>query len=459
MSEVPRTQFLLSEDDVPTHWYNILADLEFPVPQEHKARHDMASDARETKLMAQIPLSMYRQSISKERFIEIPEPVRDEYRRWRPTPLYRAYRLERLLDTPARMYYKYEGSSPAGSHKLNTALAQVYYYQKAGIRHLTTGTGAGQWGSALAMACQSFGLRCTVYMVRVSYVQKPYRRVLMMISDAEVIPSPSEQTHVGREMLVQHPDTDGSLAIANAEALEHARATEQCRFSIGSGENHVLLHQTVIGEETLRQMELASDFPDIVIGSMGAGSNFAGLIFPFYREKIRHGRNTRFIAVEPEACPKMTRGRYTWDYNDFSGITPMTKMYTLGHTFISPGIHAGGLRYHGAAPVVSAMYHHGLIEAVAYPQRTVFEAGMAFAQSEKFVPAPESAHAVRCAIDEALRAREEGRSRVILFNVSGHGLMDLSAYESFLSGRMEDSVVADDQIAQSLARIPVVEGE
>lgn len=459
MTTVPRTQFLLSEEDIPIHWYNILADLEFPVPQEHRARLDTVSNNDEGKLMAQIPLSMYRQSISLERFIEIPEPVRDEYRRWRPTPLYRAYRLEQLLDTPARIYYKYEGSSPAGSHKLNTALAQVYYYHKAGIRHLTTGTGAGQWGSALAMACQSFGMRCTVYMVRLSYVQKPYRRVLMALSDAEVISSPSERTRVGREMLAQYPDTDGSLAIANAEAIEHARTNEKCRFSIGSGENHVLLHQTVIGEEALRQMELAGDFPDVVIGCMGAGSNFAGLAFPFYREKTRHGRNTRLIAVEPEACPKMTRGRYTWDYNDFSGITPMTKMYTLGHTFISPGIHAGGLRYHGAAPIVSAMYHHGLIEAVAYPQRTVFEAGIAFAQSEKFVAAPESAHAIRCAIDEALRAREEGRTTVILFNLSGHGLMDLAAYEWYLSGQMGDCVVADEQIAQSLARIPVVEGE
>jgi tryptophan synthase beta chain len=459
MSEVPRTQFLLSEEDVPTHWYNILADLEFPVPQEHRARLDTVSGTGEAKLMAQIPLSMYRQSISQERYIEIPEPVRDEYRRWRPTPLQRAHRLERLLDTPARIYYKYEGSSPAGSHKLNTALAQVYYYHKAGICHLTTGTGAGQWGTALAMACQSFGMRCTVYMVRVSYAQKPYRRVLMMISDAEVIPSPSERTQVGREMLAQNSHTDGSLSIANAEAIEHARTSERCRFSIGSGENHVLLHQTVIGEEALRQMELAGDFPDIVIGCMGAGSNFAGLAFPFYREKMRYRRKTRLIAVEPEACPKMTRGQYTWDYNDFSGITPMTKMYTLGHTFISPGIHAGGLRYHGAAPILSAMYHNGLIEAVAYPQRTVFEAGMAFAKSEKFVPAPESAHAIRCVINEALRAREEGRAKVILFNLSGHGLLDLSAYEQYLSGQMEDCAVTYDQIAQSLSRIPVVEGE
>ncbi|HLI05690.1 MAG TPA: TrpB-like pyridoxal phosphate-dependent enzyme [Ktedonobacteraceae bacterium] len=459
MREVPRTQFLLSEEDVPRYWYNILADLQFPVPREHRARFDTASDAGEARLMAQIPLSMYRQSISKERFIEIPEPVRDEYRRWRPTPLYRAYRLERLLDTPARIYYKYEGSSPAGSHKLNTALAQVYYYQKAGIRHLTTGTGAGQWGTALAMACQSFGMRCTVYMVRLSYAQKPYRRIIMSLNNAEVISSPSEHTQIGREMLARYPDTNSSLAIANAEAIEHARTNEKCRFSIGSGENHVLLHQTVIGEEALRQMELSGDFPDVVIGCMGAGSNFAGLAFPFYREKIRSKRNTRFLAVEPEACPKMTRGRYTWDYNDFSGITPMTKMYTLGHTFISPGIHAGGLRYHGAAPIVSAMYHRDLIEAVAYPQRTVFEAGIMFAQSEKLIPAPESAHAVRGAIDEALRAREEGRAKVILFNISGHGLMDLAAYEFYLSGQMEDYIVADDVIAQSLARIPAMEGE
>nr|WP_273887344.1 TrpB-like pyridoxal phosphate-dependent enzyme [Rubrobacter naiadicus] len=399
-------------------------------------------------------MSMYRQSISRERFIEIPKEVRDEYRRWRPIPLFRAYHLERRLNTPARIYYKYEGTSPSGSHKLNTALAQVYYYKKAGVRELTTGTGAGQWGTALAMACQSYGLQCTVYMVRCSYEQKPYRRVMMELGGVTVIPSPSEHTEVGQRALAKDPNTDGSLAVANAEAVEQAHRSDSCRFSIGSGENHVLLHQTVIGQEVLRQMELTGDFPDVVIGSMGAGSNFAGMMFPFFYEKLRSGRDTRFVAVEPEACPKMTRGRYAWDYNDFSGITPMTKMYTLGHKFVSPGIHAGGLRYHGAAPLVSAMYHHGLLEAVAYPQRAVFEAGVMFTREERLVPAPESAHAIRCAIDEAIRAREESRQKTILFNLSGHGLLDLSAYQQYLSGEMQDYIASDEEIAKSLANLP-----
>lgn len=359
-----RTQFLLGEDDVPTQWYNILADLPFPVPNERRTSADTGTSTGQ-RVVAQLPLSMYRTSISRLPRIEIPEPVRDEYRRWRPTPLYRAWHLERLLDTPARIYYKYEGSSPAGSHKLNTAVAQAYFYKRAGIDHVTTGTGAGQWGTALAMACQSFALR----------------------------------------------------------------------------------------------LELTGDFPDVVIGCMGAGSNFAGLAFPFYREKIRRQLSTRLVAVEPEACPKLTRGVYTWDYNDFSGVTPMAKIYTLGHRFVSAGIHAGGLRYHAAAPIVSAMYHYGAIEAVAYPQRAVFEAGLQFVRSEKTVPAPESTHAIRCAVDEAIRAREEGKSTVILFNLSGHGLLDLSAYEQYLSGQMQDCSATDEQICRSLASIPIVERE
>jgi len=452
---MPRTQFLLGEDDVPTYWYNILADLPFPVPNERRTRAD-AGTSNGQKVVPQLPLSMYRTSISREPRIEIPEPVRDEYRRWRPTPLYRAWHLERLLHTPARIYYKYEGSSPAGSHKLNTAVAQAYFYRRAGIDHITTGTGAGQWGTALAMACQSFGLRCTAYMVRCSHAQKPYRHLLMSANGAEVIASPSTRTEVGRTVLAQDPDTDGSLAIANAEAIEQARMTEGCRFSVGSGENHVLLHQTVIGEEALRQMKLTGDFPDIVIGCMGAGSNFAGLAFPFYREKIRRRLGTRLVAVEPEACPRLTRGVYAWDYNDFSGVTPMAKIYTLGHRFVSAGIHAGGLRYHAAAPIVSAMYHQGAIEAVAYPQRAVFEAGLQFIRSEKILPAPESTHAIRCAVDEAIRARAEGQPTVILFNLSGHGLLDLSAYEQYLSGQMQDCAVTDEQVRRSLAGIPTV---
>ncbi len=459
MTESGHLNVLLTDDDVPTHWYNVLPDLNFSVPIQRTPRAERTPERGERRLVTQVPLSMYRQSISRQRFIPIPTPVRDQYRRWRPTGLHRAYYLERLLDTPARLYYKYEGSSPAGSHKLNTAIAQVYAYANAGIRHLTTGTGAGQWGTALAMACASFGLDCTAYMVRCSYMQKPYRRVMMQISGANVLPSPSEHTRLGRDMLAQNSEAEGSLAIANAEAIEHARSATATRFSIGSGENHVLMHQTVIGEEAVRQMQLAGECPDVVIGCMGAGSNFAGLAFPFYREKIRQGLNMRFIAVEPEACPKMTRGRYAWDYNDFSGVTPLTKMYTLGHTFMSPGIHAGGLRYHGAAPILSAMSYHGLIETVAYPQRSVFEAGTMFARAERLVPAPESAHAIRCAIDEAVRAREEAREAVILFNLSGHGLLDLSAYEQYLAGEMQDSCIPDDQIEQALARIPAfIEG-
>lgn len=459
-----RDRFLLDEDDIPTHWYNILADLDVPPTDVRRARaaapaggqgqdRDQVSP-QERDLAPNIPLSMYRGSVGRQRHVEIPAEVREQYARWRPTPLVRARRLERALDTPAHIYYKYEGTNAAGSHKLNSALAQAYFYKKAGVQELTTGTGAGQWGTALSMACQALGLGCTVFMVRCSLEQKPYRGVLMRLNGARVVASPSGSTEIGRELLAAAPDSEGSLAIANAEALEHARTVAHGRFAVGSGENHVLLHQTVIGEEALRQMELAGEFPDIVVASMGAGSNFAGLAFPFHREKLRTNAATRLIAVEPEACPKMTRGRYAWDYNDFSGTTPMTKMYTLGHTFAAPGVHAGGLRYHGAAPLVSALYEQGLMEAVAYGQNAVFEAGALFARTENLVPAPESAHAIRCVIDEAVRAREERTSPVILCNISGHGLLDLSAYDQYLAGGLEDHVVSDEQIAASLAGLP-----
>lgn len=446
-------QIRLQEEDVPTAWYNLLADLPFDLPQPRSRGTRTQEGQSAFKAVAQIPLSMYRQGNGRERFIEIPAEVRNEYRRWRPTTLYRARRLERELATPAHIYYKYEGSSPTGSHKPNTAIAQAYYYRRAGIKRLTTGTGAGQWGTALAAACRAFGLDCTVFMVRCSYREKPLRRVLMQTSGADVRESPSASTAVGRQILRDDPDCRGSMAIANAEAIEHARSTESCRFAVGSGENHVLLHQTVIGEEALQQMAIANEYPDIVIGSVGAGSNFAGLAFPFLREKLRHGHSTRFIAVEPAACPKLTRGQYTWDYSDFSAVTPMLKMYTLGHTFIPPGIHAGGLRYHGAGPLVSALYDRQMIEAVAYPQSAVFEAGIAFARAEGIVPAPESMHAIRCAIDEACRARDEGAERIILFNLSGHGLLDLSAYDEYLSGQMTDSTLTDEEIAASVKRI------
>ncbi len=446
-------QIRLQEEDVPRAWYNLLADLPFDLP-EPKSRHTRVHEGQTAaKAVTQIPLSMYRQGAGRKRFIEIPAEVRNEYRRWRPTTLYRARRLERELATPARIYYKDEGSSPTGSHKLNTAVAQAYYYRKAGIKRLTTGTGAGQWGTALAAACQAFGLECTVFMVRCSLKEKPHRRVLMQASGAEVRESPSMSTAIGREILRDDPGCRGSMAIANAEAIEHARSTESCRFAVGSGDNHVLLHQTVIGEEALQQMAMVNDYPDVVIASTGAGSNFAGLAFPFLREKLLHGHSTRFVAVEPAACPKLTRGQYTWDYSDVSAVTPMLKMYTLGHTFIPPGIHAGGLRYHGAAPLISALYDRQMIEAVAYPQSAVFEAGIAFARAEGIVPAPESMHAIRCAIDEACRARAEGTERVILFNLSGHGLLDLAAYDEYLSGQMTDCTVTDEDIAASLKRI------
>lgn len=447
-----------AEDVVPTHWYNVLSDLAGvdDAAKLRRARPDSHVIRPTGGIAPQIPLSMYRQSVGRDRLVPIPDEVREAYLRWRPTPLRRAHRLERLLDTPAHIYYKYEGTSPTGSHKLNTALAQVHYYKKAGITHLTTGTGAGQWGSALALACRAYGLDCTVYMVRCSYEQKPYRRIMMELSGAEVVSSPSETTKAGREALERTPDTDGSLSIANAEAFEHASTAAGRGFSVGSGENHVLLHQTVIGQEALTQLQAVGEFPDVVIGSVGAGSNFSGLAFPFFGESVRTGRDVRLLAVEPEACPKLTQGRYAWDYNDFSGITPMTRMYTLGHQFVSPGIHAGGLRYHGAAPLVSAMRHQGLIDASAYPQRAVFEAGATFAQQEWITPAPESAHAIRAAMDEAVRAREQDRARVILFNLSGHGLLDLQAYEQYLSGRMHDMAASEDQVAHSLERLPQV---
>lgn len=447
-----RQVFNLDADQVPTHWYNVLADLPFEVPPPRSA--PPRNGDRKT-LNPQLPLSMYRPSIGRTRHVEIPEPVREEYRRWRPTPLYRASRLERELGTPAHIYYKYEGTSPSGSHKINTALAQAYYYARSGVREMVTGTGAGQWGTALSMACHPYGMGCTVFMVRSSHRQKPYRGTLMRLNGARVIESPSMETEVGRAALAADPDSPGSLGIANAEAIEYASTRKDARFSIGSGENHVLLHQTVIGEEALLQMEMAGEFPDVVIGAMGAGSNFAGITFPFYRAARQENAATRFLAVEPDACPKMTRGRYLMDFTDYSGVTPMVKMYTLGHTFTAYHIHAGGLRYHGAAPIVSAMYDHGIVDATSYSQSRVFECGAAFARAEGLVPAPESAHAVTAAIDEAVRAREERSERVILFSLSGHGLLDLTAYESHLAGETVDVVPTDEQIQASLR--PLIE--
>lgn len=385
--------------------------------------------------------------------IEIPQEIRSHYERWRPTPLVRAHDFEKLLGTPARIYYKYEGASPSGSHKMNSAVAQAYYYRKAGIRELVTGTGAGQWGTALAMACTMYDMACTVFMVRSSHDQKPQRRTIMELNGARVIASPSETTEAGRQILAATPDSPGSLSMASSEAHEYAYEGTGARYAAGSGDNHVLLHQTVIGQEALAQLEAIGDYPDTVVAAIGAGSNFAGIAFPFYKDSVATGRKVRLVAVEPKSCPKLTRGVYTWDYHDTAGNTPMSKMYTLGHTFVPSPIHAGGLRYHGAAPVISWMYHEGLIDAVAHSQRAVFEAGAMFARAERVIPAPESAHAIREVLERAIRARETGQPETILFNLSGHGLMDLGAYQTYLSGAMADEATADLEIEQALDRL------
>jgi tryptophan synthase beta chain len=402
------------------------------------------------------PRELILQEVSRERWIEIPKPVRDIYRLWRPTPLYRARRLEEALQTPAHIYYKYEGVSPAGSHKPNTAVAQAFFNKIEGTKRLTTETGAGQWGSALAMACRLFDLDCTVYMVRVSYQQKPYRRVIMETWGAEVLASPSDRTRAGRSILEADPDSPGSLGIAISEAVEDAATHEDTKYSLGSVLNHVLLHQTVVGLEAKRQMEIAGEAPDVVIACCGGGSNLAGISFPFLADRFK-GSKVRVVAVEPEACPTLTKGKYLYDFGDTAATTPLIKMYTLGHTFVPPGIHAGGLRYHGDAPIICALYHHGYIEAAAYHQNPVFEAAVLFARTEGIVPAPESAHAIRKAIDEAIEAREAGEKRVILFNLSGHGHFDLKAYEEYLNRKLEDFAYPEEAINQAMAELAVLQ--
>lgn len=430
------THFTLTQADIPTHWYNILTDLPEPLPPPlHPATQQ---PIKPDDMFPIFPENLVMQEFSPERWVEIPEPVREVYALWRPTPLLRAVRLEKVLQTPAHIYYKYEGVSPAGSHKPNTAVAQAYYNKVAGMERLATETGAGQWGSALALACRLFGLQCTVYMVKVSYYQKPYRKMMMETWGATVYPSPSEQTEFGRKMLKEDPDCPGSLGIAISEAIEDTVRSKNTRYSLGSVLNHVCLHQTVIGLEALKQMEMAGEEPDVIIGCVGGGSNFAGLAFPFVRKKITEGKQYRVVAVEPSACPSMTKGELRYDFGDTAMTTPLLWMYTLGHDFMPPKIHAGGLRYHGMAPLVSHLYNLGLIEAVAYPQTKVFEAAVTFARTEGIIPAPESAHAVRAAVDEAIAARESGEKKVILFNLSGHGMLDLTAYEAYLSGSLQD---------------------
>ncbi|WP_376790132.1 TrpB-like pyridoxal phosphate-dependent enzyme [Thermoflexus sp.] len=450
-----RTRFLLSEEDIPKAYYNILADLPFELPPVlHPAT---GRPIGPEDLAPLFPMALIQQEVSREREIEIPEPVREIYRLYRPTPLIRARRLERMLDTPAHIYYKYEGVSPAGSHKLNTALAQAFYNKQEGVQGLTTETGAGQWGSALAMACRFFDLECTVFMVKISYQQKPYRRILMETFGARVIPSPSPETAAGRKVLAENPNSPGSLGIAISEAVEAAATSGgRLKYSLGSVLNHVLLHQTVIGLEAKKQMELAGEYPDLVIGCVGGGSNFAGLALPFMRDRLVEGRPTRFIAVEPTAAPSLTKGVYAYDYGDTVRTTPLLKMYTLGHTFTPAPIHAGGLRYHGMAPILCALYEKGHLEAVAYPQTKVFEAAVLFARAEGIIPAPESAHAIRAVIDEALRAREEGVAHVILFNLSGHGHFDLAAYDQYLRGELADYEYPAEEVARALTSLPSV---
>jgi tryptophan synthase beta chain len=430
-------QFPLTPKDIPTHWYNLLTDFPEPLPPPlHPGTKQPISPA---DMLAIFPENLIQQEMSPERWIEIPEPVREIYAMWRPTPLLRAVRLERALQTPAHIYYKYEGVSAAGSHKLNTSVAQAYFNKQAGTKRLATETGAGQWGSALALACQLFGLECNVYMVRVSYDQKPYRKMLMHTWGATIHPSPSDQTDVGRKMLAQDPNCPGSLGLAISEAIEDTVKTPNTKYSLGSVLNHVCLHQTVIGQEALKQMALAGEEPDVIFGCVGGGSNFSGLTFPFVHRKITEKKPYRIVAVEPSSCASLTKGALRYDFGDTAGMTPLLMMYTLGHEFMPPPIHAGGLRYHGMAPMVSHLYKLGLIEAEAYPQTKVFESAALFARNECIVPAPEAAHAIHAVIQEALRAREAGQKRVLLFNLSGHGLLDLSAYESYFTGKLTDS--------------------
>lgn len=448
------SKIYLSEKEMPRQWYNIQPDLPKPLPPP---LHPVTAKPLGPQDLAPIfAMSLIEQEVSQQRWIDIPEEILSIYKIWRPTPLCRARRLEEALKTPARLYYKNESVSPPGSHKPNTAVAQAYYNKKEGVKRLTTETGAGQWGSALSFGCQLFGLECQVYMVKVSYHQKPYRRMLMEAWGASVTPSPSEQTEAGRKILAQNPDSPGSLGIAISEAVEDAVKREDTRYSLGSVLNHVILHQTIVGQETKVQLQKIGVEPDILIGCVGGGSNFAGFCFPFFPEK-KQGKNIRFIAVEPTACPTLTKGLYRYDYGDTARLAPMVKMYTLGHTFVPPGIHAGGLRYHGDAPLLCLLYDEGLVEAVAYPQNPVFEAAVLFARTEGIIPAPETAHAIKAAIDEALKCREQKEEKVIVFNFSGHGHFDLAAYDAFFSKKLEDYAYPEEKIKEALKDLPQVE--
>jgi tryptophan synthase beta chain len=452
MSE--QVKYLLDETRIPKDWYNIVADL--PRPPEPVLHPGTLQPVGPADLEPLFPMALIMQEVSAERHIEIPEPVRQIYRQWRPSPLYRARRLERALDTPAKIYYKYEGVSPAGSHKPNTAVAQAFYNKEAGVKRLTTETGAGQWGSALAFAGALFGLEVRVYMVKVSFQQKPYRKAMMEAWGAQCVASPSSETNAGRQVLSEHPDSTGSLGIAISEAVEVAAQHADTKYALGSVLNHVLMHQTIIGQEAMAQLEMAGDDPDIIIGCTGGGSNFAGIVFPFLGAQLRGGKVRRIIACEPSACPSLTRGKYAYDFGDTGHLTPLVKMHTLGSTFIPPGFHAGGLRYHGMSPLVSLVQELGLIQSRAYTQTACFDAGVKFARAEGILPAPEANHAVRGAIDEALRCKEEGVTRTILFNLCGHGHFDMQAYIDYFAGMLEDRAYDEVALQAALAGLPKV---
>jgi tryptophan synthase beta chain len=445
------TKILLTEREIPTHWYNIQADM--PNPLKPPLSPATGKPATPDELGAIFPEEIIKQETGTQRFVEIPEEVRRLYGLWRPSPVYRAHRLEKALDTPARIYFKYEGTSPAGSHKLNTAIPQAYYNKQQGIKRLATETGAGQWGTALSMACKFFDMECTVYMVKISYNQKPYRRSMMQLFGAEVFASPSDKTDAGRAVLEKDPESNGSLGIAISEAVEDAVKNSDTNYALGSVLNHVVLHQTVIGLEAKKQMEKAGYYPDVVIACSGGGSNFGGIAMTFVQDKIKEGKKTRIVAAEPAACPSLTKGKFTYDYGDVAHLTPMMMMYTLGSDFMPPGIHAGGLRYHGSSPIQSQLLHDGIIEAAAFEQQDIFEAAVLFAQSEGIVPAPESSHAIKAAVDEAINAKESGEKKTILFGLSGHGYFDMAAYDNYLSGQMQNSSLPEDVLDKALEKL------
>lgn len=443
-----KTSFALTQADIPTHWYNLAADFSEPMlPPLHPGTKQPVTLQDMTAIF---PENLVMQEMCPDRLVEIPDEVRSIYALWRPTPLLRAVRLEKALQTPAHIYYKYEGASPAGSHKPNTAVPQAYYNKVFGIKRLTTETGAGQWGSALSFACCLFGLHCRVYMVRISFDQKPFRKLMMQTWGGECLPSPSENTEIGRKILDDDPDTPGSLGIAISEAIEDCVKSQDTRYSLGSVLNHVLLHQTIIGLEAQKQMQKIKEYPDVVIGCCGGGSNFAGITFPYVCDKI-HGKNVRIVGVEPTACPTLTKAPFVYDHGDMGGMTPLLPMYSLGHTFVPKPIHAGGLRYHGMAPLVSHVLREGLMEAVAIHQLECYDAALLWARTEGHIPAPETSHAIAQAIREAKLAKQEGKERVILFNWSGHGLMDLSGYDAFLQGHLHDYHLSDEEMAKSIA--------